>query len=176
MRKLFIVLLPLVLVLSFHNDIYLKIYRIREPKFVIPIDAGSAIYIRRDAYGSGEFGAHRNGGRRHKGIDLYTKTGSPVYAGKSGFAFIGYNKRGMGKFVLLKHPDGYSSIYGHLSKIEVQNGRWVRQADVIGRVGKTGNARPRAIKPHLHFEIRLQGMAVDPLAGHMDTEGISVIR
>jgi len=72
-------------------------------------------------------------------------------------------KRGMGKYVVIKHPGNLITLYGHLSDIYVYRYEFVRQGTLIGRVGKTGNARSSAIQPHLHFEVRKNGLPQDPL-------------
>jgi murein DD-endopeptidase MepM/ murein hydrolase activator NlpD len=63
-----------------------------------------------------------------------------------------------GNFVLLEHPDGYQSMYGHLSRIVAVQGAEVRAGEVIARSGSTG----RSSAPHLHFEIRHHGISIDP--------------
>jgi murein DD-endopeptidase MepM/ murein hydrolase activator NlpD len=63
-----------------------------------------------------------------------------------------------GTFVLLQHPDGYQSMYGHLDRTTVQPGRPVNAGEVIGLSGNSG----RSSAPHLHFEIRLNGQSLDP--------------
>jgi murein DD-endopeptidase MepM/ murein hydrolase activator NlpD len=65
-----------------------------------------------------------------------------------------------GLFVLLAHPDGYESMYGHLSRVLVLQGDTVRVGQVIALTGNSG----RSTAPHLHFEIRRDGRSVDPLA------------
>jgi murein DD-endopeptidase MepM/ murein hydrolase activator NlpD len=71
--------------------------------------------------------------------------------------------RGMGNYIILRHPSNTITIYGHLSKIYVRRNQLIRQGDVIGSVGKTGNANYRDIQPHLHFEVRKNGVPEDPL-------------
>ena len=113
--------------------------------------------------GRGEFGAKRSGGRRHRGVDLVAEEGDPVVATRSGRVRVGHVPRGMGKFVTVTHRDGLKTIYGHLSRITVRDKSRVRQGQVIGAVGKTGNASSRRMKPHLHFEIRQDEKVLDPL-------------
>ena len=65
--------------------------------------------------------------------------------------------------MIIKHPGGSETRYGHLhDRSTVINLGWVRQGDLIGCVGKTGNAAGKGILPHLHFEIRHKGVPVDP--------------
>ena len=70
---------------------------------------------------------------------------------------------GYGVLVIIDHPGGWETRYGHLFKTAViKRSQWVRQGDMIGLVGKTGNANTRGIIPHLHFEIRYRGKCIDP--------------
>ena len=86
----------------------------------------------------------------------------PIFAAKSGrIRFAGLGK-GYGKYVEISHPDGRLTRYAHLSETCCQQGDWVRQGQVIGVSGKTGNAANRRIHPHLHFEIRQQGKPINP--------------
>lgn len=139
------------------------LYRLREPfyKFPIALDGNKAV-IRCDNHGSGEFGAKRRNGRAHAGIDIAARIGAPVYAAKSGIVFTGNISHGYGKYIMIAHPDGFQTMYGHLSGWNVITSQRVKKGDVIGFVGKTGNAKSRAIQPHLHFEIRKRGEPIDP--------------
>ncbi|MDD5449250.1 MAG: M23 family metallopeptidase [Candidatus Omnitrophica bacterium] len=131
--------------------------------FLSPIAYGNtAVPIRNDWRGEGAFGARRSGRRTHQGIDLLAPVGTPVRAAKGGLAFSNEQKKGMGKYVEIKHKNGFVTIYSHLSEISIKPAQKVRQGQVIGKVGKTGNARYNGIEPHLHFEIRKRGVAVDP--------------
>lgn len=98
--------------------------------------------------------------RHHNGVDLKAKYGDPVYAAASGkVVFTGVNG-GYGNLIIIAHANGYNTYYGHLSKIYAKVGQKVhRGAGIIGRVGATG----RVTGPHLHFEIRKNGKAIDPL-------------
>ena len=85
--------------------------------------------------------------------------GDPVRAGASGcVTFAGRNSGGYGKLVVLQHGLGMTSWYAHLSRIGVRRGACVAAGALIGRVGSTGESTG----PHLHFELRLRGAAVDP--------------
>ncbi|MCX5678184.1 MAG: M23 family metallopeptidase [Candidatus Omnitrophica bacterium] len=139
------------------------IFKITEPSFGSPIKSPSGhLAIRHDVFGSGDFGAKRNGGRSHSGVDISAEVGTPVYASKSGIVFRGNIPTGYGKYVLLYHPDGTQTMYGHLSNWAVNTGKKVHKGELIGFVGKTGNAANKNIQPHLHFEIRADGDPVDP--------------
>ncbi len=99
----------------------------------------------------------RRWGRMHSGIDLAAPLGAPVRAAASGrVVFTGWNG-GYGWFIKVNHGK-YRTNYGHLSKIMVSNGSYVRKGDLIGLVGATG----RAYGSHLHFELEIDGNKVDP--------------
>lgn len=100
------------------------------------------------------------GNRFHTGLDLLAGTGAAVGAAGSGtVAFAGYDSGGYGNLVVLHHSLGVSTWYAHLSVIGVRRGERVGTGALIGRVGATGDATG----PHLHFEVRLRGAAVNPL-------------
>lgn len=128
----------------------------------VPVDA--QLVIRHDAKGSGHFGAPRSGNRKHRGIDLQAALETPVRAVRSGRVLDAETHKGLGRYVVIQHRDDVRSLYAHLHEIAVLKGERVRQGQVIGSVGKTGNARHRWIEPHLHLEIVKAGTAVDPLA------------
>jgi murein DD-endopeptidase MepM/ murein hydrolase activator NlpD len=133
--------------------------------FICPISYNNGnILIRNDSMGEGHFGAKRRGGRKHKGVDLSASVGTPVRAARTGQVIeTGNHPGGYGKYVEIRHPDGFVTIYAHLSEIDVGEGRIVYRGRVIGKVGRSGNASYRLIKPHLHFEIIKDGVPVDPM-------------
>jgi len=99
--------------------------------------------------------------RPHHGIDYAAPRGTPIDAAGSGrVTFAGW-KRGYGRFVTIKHSNGYSTGYGHMSKIKkgIRRGKRVEQGDVIGYVGSTGISTG----PHLHYEVRKNGRLINPL-------------
>ena len=97
-------------------------------------------------------------GRPHKGIDLALKTGDPVYSAFDGKVRIAKVQGGFGKAVVIRHYNGLETIYGHLSKICVEEGQIVTAGEIIGKGGSTGNSTG----PHLHFELRFKGYSIDP--------------
>lgn len=139
--------------------------------FAWPIGGPSHYTVRNDPYGLGAFGARRSGGRTHNGIDLAAPVGATVRAAGAGRARQSRQPRGMGAYVEIVHGNGCVTLYGHLSRVLVADGQWVLRGEPIGLVGKSGNARRRAIQPHLHFELRLQGVPVDPLDGYLEEAG-----
>ena len=141
----------------------------KEPYYSSPVVLVSNILtLRNDPFGKGAFGASRSGGRIHAGIDLTNAVGSPVMASKSGRVFFAGDDPGYGHYVEIRHPDGLLTRYAHLSRIQVKEGEWVHQHQVIGASGKTGNANQPVITPHLHFEIRYQNQPLDPALGLLD--------
>jgi murein DD-endopeptidase MepM/ murein hydrolase activator NlpD len=104
------------------------------------------------------FGA-RNG-RRHEGIDLAAKPGTLIRVAESGRVIYSGNDLGAyGNVVIVRHSALYATVYAHNRKNRVRKGAFVDQGEVIAEVGETGNATG----PHLHFEIRRNERACDPL-------------
>ena len=98
----------------------------------------------------------------HTGLDYTASSGAAVYAAGYGCAsFAGWDSGGYGNTVAIRHRLGMVSMYAHLSAITVRHGECVVAGERIGLVGSTGNSAG----PHLHFELRLNGGAVDPLTG-----------
>ncbi len=97
--------------------------------------------------------------RMHRGMDFKAKYGAEVFASAGGRVTFSGVSGGYGNLIILAHGNGYTSYYGHLSRIEVKVGQKVRRGQRIGRVGTSG----RVTGPHLHFEIRKNGRTVDPL-------------
>ncbi len=98
-------------------------------------------------------------GRLHKGIDLANNIGTPVLASDGGTVIQAGYQRGFGNAIEIDHGDGYVTKYAHLSKILVSVGQEVAQLEHIGAMGNTGNSTG----PHVHFEIRKDGVARNPL-------------
>lgn len=160
---LYTALLTALVVTLLYDPVSLAIYKIAEPSFGYPIrNPSGRLPIRNDIFGNGFFGSKRSGGRTHTGVDIEADVGTPVYASKSGVAFRVNAPAGYGKYILIYHPDGTQSMYCHLSDWVTKTGTKVRKGDIIGFVGKTGNASSKEMKPHLHFEIRSNGDPVEP--------------
>lgn len=112
----------------------------------------------------GGFGGRRNpfggsGYEFHSGQDIEAPWGAPVIAGASGkVSFVGW-QNGYGQLVIVDHGGGLSTRYGHLSHIDVELNQTVERAQLLGKVGSTG----RSTGPHLHYEVRINDQAVDPL-------------
>jgi len=95
----------------------------------------------------------------HNGLDIASRSGTPVAAAATGTVQFSGWKAGYGEFITISHGYNFSTGYGHLSKILVKQGEKVQKGDIIGRVGSTG----RSTGPHLHLEILVNGQTVDPL-------------
>lgn len=108
------------------------------------------------------------GGRReHKGIDLAAPAGTPVYAPSDGTVSKAEWFSSYGLFISLEHGGDIQTRYGHLSRLNVFAGQQVKKGDLIGFVGTTG----RSTGPHLHYEVRIAGAAVNPVP-YMQAESI----
>lgn len=94
----------------------------------------------------------------HTGVDIANDTGTPIRVTADGVVSFAGWEGGYGKLVVVNHGNGYSTYYGHLSEIKAAVGRPLKRGDVVGLMGATGNTTG----PHLHYEIRLYGAAIDP--------------
>jgi peptidoglycan hydrolase-like protein with peptidoglycan-binding domain len=102
------------------------------------------------------------GDRFHTGVDFTAPAGARVgAAGRGCVRFAGWDAGGYGNLVVMEHRAGMTSWYAHLQSISVPRGRCLPAGHRIGSVGATG----RSLGPHLHFELRVRGAAVDPLGG-----------
>jgi murein DD-endopeptidase MepM/ murein hydrolase activator NlpD len=99
------------------------------------------------------------GYRVHNGIDLAAPLGTPVVASSDGVVGTADWHGGYGLYIALEHGGGVETRYGHMSRLNVAAGQRVRKGDVIGYVGSTG----RSTGPHLHYEVRINGQAVNPV-------------
>jgi murein DD-endopeptidase MepM/ murein hydrolase activator NlpD len=98
--------------------------------------------------------------RRHQGIDISSPIGTPIKASNAGKVIYSNNGiKGYGNLIILRHSEELVTVYAHNQVNLVEEGIWVEKEQIIGKVGKTG----RATGPHLHFEIRRNNKAMDPL-------------
>ncbi|WP_282629850.1 M23 family metallopeptidase [Empedobacter sedimenti] len=97
--------------------------------------------------------------KMHKGLDFAASTGTPIYATGDGSVKVSEFNSGYGNMVVLKHGNGYESLYAHMSRAKVRSGQKVKRGDVIGYVGTTG----LSTGAHLHYEIHKNGEPVDPV-------------
>jgi murein DD-endopeptidase MepM/ murein hydrolase activator NlpD len=122
---------------------------VRKP-IVGEIDLTSSFGVRSDPFGRGP--------AMHSGLDFRSSHGDPVRATANGKVLTAGWNGGYGKMVEIDHGNDITTRYGHLSEIDVKVGQTVRVGQTIGRVGSTG----RSTGPHLHYETRIDGDAVDP--------------
>ena len=99
------------------------------------------------------------GTKIHKGIDLAAKSGTKIFAADGGTVIFRGRKGGYGNCIIIDHHNGYTTTYGHCSKLVADTGDNVRRGDFIAAVGSTG----AATGPHLHFEVRLRDVPIDPV-------------
>lgn len=97
--------------------------------------------------------------RHHDGIDIASPYGAPITAARDGTVIFAGWYYAYGKTVILNHGNGLQTIYGHASRILVERGDDVKKGQLIAHVGSTG----RSTGPHLHFEVRIKGRAVNPM-------------
>lgn len=99
--------------------------------------------------------------RPHLGLDLASSRGTPIFASHGGTViYAGSGFRGYGRFVIVEFSDRWATFYGHLDRILIQQGQTIKKGQIIGRMGRTG----RATGTHLHFELRKDRKALDPIA------------
>jgi murein DD-endopeptidase MepM/ murein hydrolase activator NlpD len=112
-------------------------------------------------YITSPYGYRRRFRRMHKGVDLKVNIGDTVYAAFDGRVRItNYERRGYGKYVVLRHTNDLETVYGHLSAFLVEPDQYVKAGQPIALGGNTG----RSTGPHLHFETRYMGYAINPCA------------
>ena len=97
--------------------------------------------------------------KMHYGIDIASPMGTPVQAPADGKVVFAESKGGYGRMVVIDHGYGVQTLYGHASKIFVDNGQKIKRGDEIALVGSTG----ASTGPHLHYEIHVDGIPADPL-------------
>jgi murein DD-endopeptidase MepM/ murein hydrolase activator NlpD len=98
--------------------------------------------------------------KRHQGIDIPLPSGTPIKASSSGTVIYSSNTiKGYGNLIILRHSEEFVTVYAHNQTNMDEEASWVERGQIIGKVGQTG----RATGPHLHFEIRRNNKAVDPL-------------
>lgn len=128
--------------------------RERENRYLWPAQGRITSYYGRRNLGMGTSSFHR-------GIDVAAPTGTSVHAARSGtVSFAGWSEAGYGYLVRVRHMGREETYYAHLSEIHVSVGQHLEQGEALGRIGNTG----LSTGPHLHFEIRREGSAQDPLA------------
>jgi murein DD-endopeptidase MepM/ murein hydrolase activator NlpD len=126
-----------------------------ERSFAWPVEGGAI---------SSAYGMRR--GRVHEGIDIAAGAGSPIRAAATGRVVFSGNVRGYGNTIVIYHGDGLASVYAHNRENLMQVGQIVSRGQTIATVGQTG----RATGNHVHFELRRNGKAINPLRFHFDRD------
>ena len=104
--------------------------------------------------------------RAHKGVDLAAPTGTPIYATADGVVTRANWFSSYGLYISIDHGGDLETRFAHLSRLAVDSGERVRKGDLIGYVGSTG----RSTGPHLHYEVRVSGVAVNPIPYMKETQ------
>lgn len=95
---------------------------------------------------------------KHNGVDFGSGRSADVYASANGKVILAEYNRSFGNYIIVEHKDGTSSLYAHLEKIITAKGQQIKKGDLIGYTGSTG----RSSGPHLHYEVRVSGIPVNP--------------
>lgn len=128
-------------------------------------DFTSSFGVRNDPFG--------RGAAMHAGIDLAGPVGTPIYATADGTVTnAGFNSGGYGNLIKIDHGRGIETRYGHLSYIGVRAGDRIKRGQLIGRMGSTG----RSTGSHLHYEVRIDGRAVNPIPFMRSTDYLASIK
>lgn len=126
-------------------------YEIDCSGFVMPLKKGYRV--------NSNYGYRRRYRRQHYGVDLSLRTGDTIRAAFDGKVRIStFQRRGYGHYVVLRHPNGLETVYGHMSRQLVKRDQVVRAGEPIGLGGSTG----RSSGPHLHLEFRFLGIPINP--------------
>jgi murein DD-endopeptidase MepM/ murein hydrolase activator NlpD len=129
-------------------------------QYRVPADRLDRLRLLPPVAGTVSSGFGNRSGARHGGLDILAPAGTEVRASSPGVVgYSGSGMRGYGNVVILDHGEGIATLYGHLAAIRVQSGETVPAGAVIGTAGRSGNATTY----HLHFELRVDGKAVDPV-------------
>ena len=138
-----------------------KIIGAATPKVEVSIPSIDPVESMRLSSGFGNRRAPTRGAsRNHKGIDIPGPVGTPIYATADGIVDRAEWVRGYGKFIELGHGNEINTRYGHMSALNVVAGQRVSKGDIIGYMGSTG----RSTGSHLHYEVRISGVAVNPMS------------
>ena len=139
-----------------HNNISKLLKNNRDVPASFPLSSSDFIRI------SSKFGYRKhpvlNKLKKHNGIDLVAKEGRPVYATGNGKVTVAGYQKGYGNYVVIAHKGRIKTLYGHLKKYKVNKHQRVKRGDIIGYVGQTG----MATGPHLHYEMWVKNIKVDP--------------
>jgi hypothetical protein len=120
----------------------------------IPVKFG----MRTSSYSTRRFHPISKKYKHHTGIDYGAAHGTPIHATAAGTVEFAGRRGGYGKLVIIRHPNGFKTYYGHCSRLLVKKGTHVKQGQKIAKVGRTG----QATGPHVHYETRINGKPVNP--------------
>ena len=150
--------------ITYNNDKYVGMKKVSTKMLRSPLNEvqnGELLYLNNPSKGNvitSPFGL-RWGGEKHHGIDIAGDIGDPIFAAESGFAnLVSYNNV-YGNYMKLNHGKGVETLYGHCDVMFIKEGEYVKKGQIIGEIGNTG----RSTGPHLHFEVRVNGKADNPL-------------
>ncbi|BAK57256.1 peptidase [Candidatus Arthromitus sp. SFB-mouse-Japan] len=150
--------------ITYNNDKYVGMKKVSTKMLRSPLNEvqnGELFYLNNPSKGNvitSPFGL-RWGGEKHHGIDIAGDIGDPIFAAESGFAnLVSYNNV-YGNYMKLNHGKGVETLYGHCDVMFIKEGEYVKKGQIIGEIGNTG----RSTGPHLHFEVRVNGKADNPL-------------
>ena len=130
-------------------------------KVEVAVPSINPVEIMKFSSGYGYRGAPTRGAsRNHKGIDIPGPVGTPIYATADGMIGRAQWVNGYGKFVEINHGNAVQTRYGHLSAMNVAAGQRIKKGDILGYMGSTG----RSTGSHLHYEVRVAGEAINPVA------------
>ncbi|MEG2338744.1 MAG: peptidoglycan DD-metalloendopeptidase family protein [Clostridium sp.] len=129
------------------EEVVVKGVNSKNPIFMVPAKGPFSSY----------FGARW--GKTHKGVDIALNTGEAVVASEGGEIIFSGDKGTFGKCVIIRHTGGYETLYAHNSSLAVKTGDRVHKGQLIAKSGNTG----RSTGPHLHFEIKSNGVSIDPM-------------
>ena len=126
--------------------------------FIFPCGGG---YI--SSYYGGRTSPTAGASSNHKGVDIAAATGTPIYASAGGTVVTSSYSSARGYYIVVSHGNGVCTLYQHCSSISASVGQYVSQGQVIGYVGSTGISTG----PHLHYEVLINGVNVDPYPSYM---------
>jgi murein DD-endopeptidase MepM/ murein hydrolase activator NlpD len=124
---------------------------------IIINDSLGSYFHPREGYITSKYGWRDK--KMHKGMDILLKKGDPVKCAFNGMVRIARKQGGFGNVVIVRHYNGLETVYAHLSKIKVKPGEVVTAGQLLGLGGSTGHSSG----PHLHFEVRFKGQALNPM-------------
>jgi len=126
---------------------------------IMPLSEENLLYVS-SYFGTRQDPFSNNNEQIHSGIDFVAETGTEVYSTAEGIVtLLHFSRTGYGNEILIDHAFGYSTRYAHLAEILVEEGQTIKRGQLIGRVGSSG----RSTGPHLHYEVRFDNRALNPL-------------